>query len=73
MLQAACMECLPGPMMSRDNVRSMRRDSVTNGTPMPFGLHPKAMETVAPLWLRHDGGWRGLYDNFRQRAHHASQ
>jgi NADH dehydrogenase len=73
MLQAACMECLPGPVMSRDNVLSMRRDSVASGPPMPFGLMPAALETVAPLWLRHDCGWRGLFNQFRQRAHRAVQ
>ena len=71
MMQAACMECLPGPLMSRDNLRSMHRDSVTSGVPMPFGLTATAMETVAPLWLRNDRGWRSLFNQFRQRAHRA--
>lgn len=49
--QAAVMECLPGPLMSRDNVRSMRRDNVASGAPLPFGLAPTAIESVAPRWL----------------------
>ncbi|MDB5801293.1 MAG: NAD-dependent dehydratase [Rhodocyclales bacterium] len=75
LLQAAIMECLPGPLMSRDNVRSMRRDCVAStsvaGTTasMPFGIHATALETVAPQWLCDDGDWRGMFNGFRQRAH----
>jgi uncharacterized protein YbjT (DUF2867 family) len=70
MWQAAVMECLPGPLMSRDNVRSMRRDCVATTVPaMPFGLEASALETVAPQWLQPAGDWRGVFDSFRQRAH----
>lgn len=54
MLQAALMECLPGPtLMSRDNVRSLRVDNIS---PDPFpaevlGFSPQALETIAPAYL----------------------
>jgi NADH dehydrogenase len=51
MLQAAGMELLPKPPMSRDNVRSLRRDNVTAGAPLPFGLNPTALEDIAPGYL----------------------
>ncbi len=51
MLQAAVLECLPGPLMSRDNVRSMRVDNVASGAPQPWGRQPTALESVAPGWL----------------------
>lgn len=51
MLQAAAMELLPKPVMSRDNVRSMRADNVTEGEPLPFGLSPTALEDIAPQYL----------------------
>ncbi|MDB5813804.1 MAG: NAD-dependent dehydratase [Rhodocyclales bacterium] len=69
LLQAACMEYLPGPLMSRDNVLSMRRDCVASGPAMPFGLPATALETVTPQWLLGEGDWRGALDRFRQRAH----
>lgn len=51
MLQAASMELLPKPPMSRDNVRSLRRDNVAAGAPLPFGLSPTALEDIAPGYL----------------------
>ncbi len=49
--QAATMELLPNPPMSRDNVRSLRVDNVARDTPLPFGLPPTALEAVAPGYL----------------------
>ncbi|NTV10756.1 MAG: complex I NDUFA9 subunit family protein [Zoogloea sp.] len=56
MLQAALLERLPGPLMSRDNVRSMRVDNVADGAPQPFGRRPTPLEAIAPGYLgaRHD-------------------
>jgi len=51
MLQARLMELAPQPMMSRDNVRSMRVDNVASGAPLPFGMVPAALETVAPTYI----------------------
>lgn len=51
MLQAAAMELLPRPPMSRDNVRSLRVDNVAGGAPLPFGLTPTALEDIAPGYL----------------------
>lgn len=53
-IQAWLMEFSPGPMMSRDNVRSMRVPSVCapcEDGPLPFGLVPTAIEATAPSWL----------------------
>ena len=51
MLQAGLLECLPGPLMSRDNVRSMRADNVATGAPQPWGREPTSLETIAPAYL----------------------
>jgi len=59
-LQARVMECLPGePMISRDNVDSLKVDNVTSGT-VPglaaLGITPAALESVMPMLLaRRDG------------------
>lgn len=56
MVQARLMECLPNPPLSRDNVRSMQRDNVASGAPLPFGMTPTALEAVAPSYVA--GGLR---------------
>jgi len=49
--QARLLELAPNPVMSRDNVRSMRVDNVAEGPPLPFGLVPHALEAVVPEYL----------------------
>ncbi len=72
MLQAAVMELAPAPLMSRDNVRSMRVPNVASGAPLPFGLTPTALEAVAPAWIG-DGSPRARYYPLRTRAHRHHQ
>ncbi len=67
MVQARLMELAPHPLMSRDNVRSMRVDNVASGAPLPFGLQPTALEAVVPGWLG-EGGGRARYYPFRRSA-----
>lgn len=67
MVQARLMELAPNPLMSRDNVRSMRVDNVASGAPLPFGLQPTALEAVVPAWLGEDSG-RARYYPFRRQA-----
>lgn len=67
MLQAALMELAPQPLMSRDNLRSMSVDNVTDGAPLPFGLSPRALEETAPRWLGSDFS-RARYYPFRRHA-----
>lgn len=54
-LQAACMELAPGePMMSRDNLDSMRVDNVASGTCpglASLGIQPASVRAVAPGYL----------------------
>lgn len=65
-LQAAVMERLPGPLITRDNLRSMRVPNVT-ASPLPFGLAPTALEAAAPSWLA-PAGPRERYPVLRWRA-----
>lgn len=52
-LQAWALEHLPGRLMTRDNVRSMQVPNVcAPGCTLPFGLQPRALEAVAPTYLR---------------------
>ncbi|MFN0316099.1 MAG: complex I NDUFA9 subunit family protein [Burkholderiales bacterium] len=66
-LQAAVMEHLPGRLITRDNLDSMKMDSVSNA-PFPgiFGFSPTPLEAVAGQFL---GGAtsRARYDAFRAR------
>lgn len=59
-LQAGLMELMPGtPMMSRDNVESMKVPNVASGT-LPgldaLGIEAASLEAVAPAYLGHEGG-----------------
>lgn len=67
MLQATLMELAPQPLMSRDNVRSMRADNIASGDPLPFGLQPTALERVVPGWIGTDMA-RARYYPFRRQA-----
>lgn len=72
MLQAAIMEWLPGPLMSRDNLRSMQRDSVLDipgSAPLPFGLVPCMLESVAAHCLARETSVREAFNFYRQSAH----
>jgi NADH dehydrogenase len=69
-LQALAMECLPGePLMSRDNLQSMRTPNVASGR-LPglseLGVQAAALGSVAPGYL---GGDRGVGRLERWRAH----
>jgi NADH dehydrogenase len=66
-VMAFAMECLPGKMMSVDNVRSMTLDSVCNGCTFPFGIEPEPVAAVAPEWLAYRTP-RGRYAHFRDRT-----
>lgn len=51
-LQAWLMEFLPDPPMTRDNLRSMRVDSVcAEGMALPFGRKAASLEAIAPTYL----------------------
>lgn len=67
LLQARLMEFAPRPLMSRDNVRSMRVDNVAGGPSLPFGMTPAGLEALAPTWIgnRHQ---RARYYPMRSRA-----
>ena len=67
-LQAFVLEHLPGRLMSRDDLKSMSRDSVC-GCPFPpiFGIEPASLEALAPAWLAPEAQ-RDRYDAIRVRA-----
>jgi len=67
-VQAFLMECLPIKLMSRDNIRSMQQDSVSDQAfPEWLDLRPSALETIMPQYLI-DQTPRGAYDRFRGKA-----
>ncbi|NMF98351.1 complex I NDUFA9 subunit family protein [Aromatoleum toluolicum] len=67
LLQARLMELAPRPLMSRDNVRSMRAANVAGGAPLPFGMTPAGLEALAPTWIG-GGHLRARYYPMRSRA-----
>ncbi|MDE2453083.1 MAG: complex I NDUFA9 subunit family protein, partial [Burkholderiales bacterium] len=71
-LQALAFECLPGqPLMSRDNLESMRVPNVAGGQLPGFealGITPAALEAVVPSYL---GGEAGCGRLERWRAERA--
>lgn len=61
------MEKLPGRLLTRDALLSMRVPSVS-GAPLPFGITPTPIEAVVPLYLAHTSP-RERLGTFRNRAH----
>ena len=67
-LQARVLEWLPGPLMSRDNLASMERDSVCDASMLTnFGFTPTALEAVAPGYLA-TGAIKSRYDESRAQS-----
>lgn len=68
-LQAHCLEYLPGRMMSRDNLASMRVDNVVEGA-LPIAaelnIEPTALEAIAPRYLA------GVHMQQQMDAHRSS-
>lgn len=72
-LQAAAMELMPGePLMSRDNVDSMRVPNVASGAPglEALGIVPATLEAIAPGYLA-PGQGIARFDALRSRARRA--
>jgi uncharacterized protein YbjT (DUF2867 family) len=68
LLQAALLERLPGRLMTRDNVYSMRVDNVCGSAfPELFGFSPTPLEAVVPEYLEGVTP-RTRYHWFRYRA-----
>ena len=65
-LQAAFLEMLPGPLMTRDNYYSMKVPNTTSA-PWPLGGEPQPLEAIAPTYLAPSGP-RERYPQFRWRA-----
>ncbi len=69
-LQAAAMELLPGvPMMSRDNIDSMRVPNVATGTQpglSALGIEPTALDAIAPSYLSRGRGV-ARFDRWRSK------
>lgn len=69
-LQALGMEMLPGePLMSRDNLASMKVDNVASGQwpgLQALGISPASLSAIAPTYLGHKGP-RSRLDGWRSR------
>ena len=49
-LMAFLLEFTPGPVMTRDNYRSLKAEG-TSDAPFPYGIRPCRIEDTAPAWL----------------------
>lgn len=65
-IQAFALELLPGKLMSRDNLASMKVDNVSSA-PFPFGIRPAAIEATAPAWFG-TATPRARYNEYRGHA-----
>ena len=68
-LQALTFEMAPGePVISRDNLDSMKVDNVLSGPLAPeLGIEPASIETIAPVYLT-GASSRSRFDTFRASA-----
>jgi len=67
-LQAAVFEYLPGPIMTRDNLKSMSVDNVCSEPwPAEFAFKPSSIEGIVAEYLT-DATQRGRYKYYRNRA-----
>jgi uncharacterized protein YbjT (DUF2867 family) len=68
-MQAMTFEMAPGaPLISRDNLDSMKVDSVLSGPLAPeLDIQPASIETIAPVYLSSATG-RSRFDAFRANA-----
>ncbi len=67
-LQALFLEMLPVKLMTRDNINSMKVDSVTNKEfPLIFEFQPTSLESTMSEFLLNDRP-RASYDRFRELA-----
>ena len=65
--QASVMEMLPGKLLTRDNLASMRLDSVCDCPyPAVFGGAPRAIESVVPGYLS-PAAWSDRFSTYRRR------
>jgi NADH dehydrogenase len=68
-LQAMSLELAPGePMMSRDNLDSMKTPAVASGPMAPeLGIEPASIEVIAPMYLT-GASSRSRFNTFRASA-----
>lgn len=67
-LAASVLERLPGKLLTRDNLDSMRVPGVCRAAfPAVFGIEPSALETLAPAWLSPDLR-KSRYDDYRAQV-----
>jgi NADH dehydrogenase len=72
-VQALAMECAPGaPLMSRDNLDSMKTANIATGTHLglaALGIHAAALEPIARAYLNKGTLTQGMLET---RQHHGS-